>query len=206
MVNEHHIVSQRTLRYYAAGNPDAGRQLIALHGYSQHPKFFLRKMESLAGEDIQIIAPEGLHRFYVKGHSGRVGASWMTREDRENDITDNHAYLGQLLSQYSADETLLLGFSQGAATAVRFFCATEQRIDRLILWAGSFPPDLSLPDNREKLNNTGIDLVVGDEDEFIHSEHIIELQSLFDKAWIEYRIHRFRGGHDLDLPLLKKLL
>lgn len=214
MVEQHHIRVERTLRYFSAGSPHAKQRLIVLHGYSQHPKFFLRKMESLAGNDLQMVAPEGPHRFYVKGHSGRVGASWMTKEDRESDIADNHAYLEQLLHGYAAsrlpsgaaDATVLLGFSQGAATAVRFFCATDQKINRLILWAGSFPPDLSLPHNREKLNVEGIDLVVGDADEFILSEHIVELQALFDREGIRYRLHRFPGGHDIDVSLLERLL
>lgn len=216
MVEEHHIRVKRTLRYYTAGNPDAGKKLFALHGYSQHPKYFLRKIASLGGQDLELIAPEGLHRFYIHGHSGRVGASWMTKEDRENDIADNIAYLDQLVDELAArpipmpreatDERILMGFSQGTATAVRYFCATQHAFDKLILWAGSFPPDLSLPDNRDKLNTVGIDLVVGDEDEFIHSEHILELKSLFDHEGISYRIHRFRGGHDLDLNTLQALL
>ena len=35
------------------------------------------------------MAPEGLSRFYLEGFSGKVGATWMTREDRLNDI-DNY--------------------------------------------------------------------------------------------------------------------
>lgn len=208
-MNEHHLSIQRTMRFYSAGEVQAGQQIFALHGYSQHPKFFLRKFESLAGSDRLIVAPEGLHRFYIQGHSGRVGASWMTKEDRLNDIADNIAYLDKLVEHFAAkaaDERVLMGFSQGTATAVRYFCATDKHFDKLILWAGSFPPDLPLPENRERLNSIGIDVVIGDDDEFIHEKHIVELTQLFDQAGVKYRLHRFEGGHDLDLNTLKALL
>lgn len=215
-MHEHHLSIQRTMRFYTAGSADARQQVFALHGYSQHPKFFLRKMESLAGANRLIVAPEGLHRFYLQGHSGRVGASWMTKEDRLNDISDNIAYLDQLVDRFAAeavpshsgaaDERILMGFSQGTATAVRYFCATNRHFDKLILWAGSFPPDLPLPENKERLNSIGIDVVIGDNDEFIHEKHIIELTQLFDEAGIHYRLYRFQGGHDLDLKTLKALL
>src|SRR5690554_3872961 len=37
-----------------------------------------------------------MHRFYRKGTQGRVGASWMTKEARLDDIEDNHKYLDKL--------------------------------------------------------------------------------------------------------------
>ena len=209
-MEEGHISVQRSLRYFTTGEYLPGSDvLIALHGYSQHPKYFLQKMKELASDGRQFIAPEGLHRFYIQGHSGRVGASWMTKEDRLIDIEDNHRYLEQLMKEVvpqDAGRRILMGFSQGCATAVRYFCSTEQHFDRLILWAGSFPPDLPLPENLERLNAIGIDLVVGDEDEFIHSDHILELKGLFDQAGLKYRFHSFHGKHELNIPLLKDLL
>ena len=50
---------------------------IAFHGYGQLAKYFIRDFESLGPEHVAIV-PEGLHRFYREGMSGRVVASWMT--------------------------------------------------------------------------------------------------------------------------------
>ena len=132
----------------------------------------------------------------------------MTKEDRLIDIEDNSVYLNSVFDQTANKDAfrMLMGFSQGTATAVRFFCATNGLFDRLILWAGSFPPDLSLPENKEMLNTTGVDLVIGDQDEFIKEKHIVELQSLFDQEGINYRMHRYSGGHDIDVGTLKDLL
>lgn len=182
---------------------------MALHGYGQHPKFFLRKFEVLAGEHCGVLAPEGLHRFYTSGSSGRVGASWMTKEDRLNDIQDNHSYLSGLLHTPPFNlpqRKVLLGFSQGAATAVRFFCSTHLHFERLILWAGSFPPDLSLPENLQRLNEVGIDIVVGNDDEFIRSRDIQHVAELLDEAGVNYRLHYFEGKHEMHMPTLQKIL
>ncbi|MFT7345493.1 MAG: putative esterase, partial [Lentimonas sp.] len=71
--------------------------LIVLHGYGQLSQFFIQKFSSLTHQ-CDIIAPEGMHRFYLNGSSGRVGASWMTKEERETDIEDNQKYLEEVLS------------------------------------------------------------------------------------------------------------
>src|SRR5205823_13318367 len=74
-----------------------------------------------------IVAPEALNRFYVAGVETApaaergVGATWMTREDRLNEIDDYVAYLDEVSSavldrlrgQGSVPGVLLLGFSQG---------------------------------------------------------------------------------------------
>lgn len=209
-MEEHHLQIQRTVRYFTEGTPQKeGEMLMALHGYTQHPKFFLKKMSTLANHQRLIVAPEGLHRLYIKGNSGRVGASWMTKEDRLNDIADYCNYLNQLITLPNVglpSKRTLLGFSQGAATAIRFYCAYPENFSRLILWAGAVPPDLSLPENKEVLNHVGIDLVVGDKDEFIAQSDVHEIKSVLDAAGIVYRFHSFHGTHDLNIPLLTSLL
>ncbi|MFT4778648.1 MAG: putative esterase [Flavobacteriales bacterium] len=209
-MEENHMRIQRTVRYYQTGESSAeGELLMALHGYSQHPKFFLRKIESLAGPNRIIVAPEGLHRMYVNGNSGRVGSSWMTKEDRLNDIEDYCLYLWQLaeLPNFKQPkQKTLLGFSQGASAAIRLFCAYPLLFSKLILWAGAVPPDLSLPENKSVLNAVGIDLVIGDQDEFIKESDVLEIRDVLDKEGIHYRLHRFEGKHDLDVKILRQIL
>lgn len=198
------------MRYYTAGSFTAeGGLLTALHGYGQHPQFFIRKFTHLAGPSFGVLAPEGLHRFYTKGSTGRVGASWMTREDRLNDIADLNRYLADLHAHTPFDlpkKRVLLGFSQGTATAVRFFCSAPHLFDRLVLWAGSFPPDLDLPANAAVLNTVGIDVAVGDHDEVVTAEHITEVSELLNRHGVKFRLHRYHGGHDVDADLLSTLI
>ena len=95
-----------------------------MHGYGQMAKFFIRKFQSAEELGYTIIAPQGLHKFYLEGTSGRVGASWMTKENREDDIQNYLIYLNAVHSEISSeknwDEIVILGFSQGVATAFRW--------------------------------------------------------------------------------------
>ena len=86
----HSFSVTKTARYFTAGPAiaEAKGVLIALHGYGQLPEFFMRRLQPLADAGWAIVAPEGLHRYYLEGAHGRVGASWMTKEAREDDIVD----------------------------------------------------------------------------------------------------------------------
>ena len=91
------IKISKTAKYTTYGNPDKASIIIfALHGYGQLVQFFIRKFQVLDAEQYFVVAPEGLHRFYLKGSSGRVGASWMTKEERQSDIEDYINYLDDL--------------------------------------------------------------------------------------------------------------
>jgi hypothetical protein len=86
------IQSQRTYRYAVSGNPTAKNLLYVLHGYGHLAPYFIRKFNSL--EDSFIVAPEGMYRFYLYGSSGRVGACWMTKEERLDDALDFYSMHG----------------------------------------------------------------------------------------------------------------
>ncbi|MBK6951958.1 MAG: hypothetical protein IPH24_07885 [Crocinitomicaceae bacterium] len=96
---EHKLVISNTARYFSHGNPQAKNLVVVLHGYGQLASYFIQKFEFLDPENYYVIAPEGLHRFYLNGTSGRVGASWMTKENREDDITNYLLYLNALLEK-----------------------------------------------------------------------------------------------------------
>jgi predicted esterase len=98
-----------------------------------------------------VVAPEGLSRFYLRGARGAVGASWMTREERESEIADTLGYLDALHRALvprvgPAARVTVLGFSQGAAAAARWVGAGRETAgpapERLVLWGGALPPDL----------------------------------------------------------------
>ena len=66
--------------------------------------------------------------------------------------------------QIGQKKTVLLGFSQGAATAARWYFMRSKQIDHLVMWASVFPPDLELP-NFSTVSNKDF-FVIGDEDPF----------------------------------------
>ena len=139
----------RTAHYASLGNPGPQvRQLwIVTHGYGQLSKTFIRRFIPICDEQTLVIAPEGLSRFYWGGFDGPVVASWMTREDRLDEIADFCNMLDQLYAHYVPQchpevEINLLGFSQGTATQVRWIMRSFPKFHRLMLWAGQLPEDL----------------------------------------------------------------
>src|SRR6266516_2401294 len=97
-MQEHHIGVTRSARYFALGtrSGEVGEVWFACHGYGQLAARFLEKLRVLDDGRRYLVAPEGLSRFYLSESptERRVGASWMTREDRLAELLDSPPYLG----------------------------------------------------------------------------------------------------------------
>jgi predicted esterase len=186
-------------------SPEVKTVLYVLHGYGQLVKFFIRKFKTIP-KDIMIVAPEGMHRFYLNGNSGRVGASWMTKEAREADITDNVEWLNELDRQisntYLIEKRILLGFSQGGATAARWEMNGNVKFDELILWACVFPPDL---ERTKKASDVALPyFVIGSEDEFYDEDAQQKLTDYYRS--MDYTVIRYSGKHDIHSETLNEII
>ena len=205
MATELKLTAPKTFRYRIFGDFEKlNKLIIVLHGYGQLAEFFIRKFNEIP-EDYLVVAPEGMHRFYLNGTSGRVGASWMTKEDRESDIADNLNWLSQLFTelteQKTFEKTILLGFSQGGATAARWFYSKKVLFDQLILWASVFPPDLEKPQINSNSNNY---FVIGTADEYFNAEAQISEMEFYQN--IGFQTLQFAGSHDIQLTTLNSIL
>ncbi|MEN9440254.1 MAG: hypothetical protein RLZ33_330 [Bacteroidota bacterium] len=205
---KNYIQSSKTFRYFTLGNPEKAKKILfVLHGYGQLPEYFIQKFNDL-GEDYFIIAPEGMHRFYLKGSSGRVGASWMTKEERLTDISDTISYLNtlytQVAQQFDMNQISILGFSQGAAAAARWFYSNEKLASQLIIWASVFPPDLERSSEINPSNSLSNKFVIGKQDEFFDEQQQNELMHFYKENGFE--VFRFDGKHDIDPSTLTRVL
>ncbi|UOQ77004.1 phospholipase [Hymenobacter sp. 5516J-16] len=214
LAQEHHLPVVRTARYYQVGEISAStrRLWVVAHGYGQLAAYFIRHFAPLAATapDLVVLAPEGLSRFYLQGTNGRIGATWMTREDRLTEINDYVAYLNQLvevvLPQAAPDVAVtVLGFSQGAATVCRWLTQARFRPVQLVLWAGAFPPDMDFDVATHFLQDLPVTLICGTEDEFITEEDLEQQRHLFRHVGVEPTILRFAGKHTLNAAVLAEL-
>lgn len=196
-------------RYHKLGSisPDTKQIWLVLHGYGQLARYFLKKFEPLAEKNICVIAPEGLSRFYLESPShskrknNRVGAAWMTRENREMDIGNYIRYLDSVYEQEIKESKLpvtVLGFSQGAATASRWVMKGNITFDRLVLWAGILPPDMNFESSSVLLQSKEVIFVYGKRDPFLTDERFKQMQALTEKLKITPKIITFDGEHDID--------
>ncbi len=204
---EEHIQVLKSARFITHGDVNsASKLLFVLHGYGQLPRYFIRKFEKLAALGYYIVAPEGMHRFYLNGTSGRVGASWMTKEARLDDINDNYVLLNSIYKTIKErnpnfSSKILLGFSQGGATASRWMNNNPNLFDQCILWASIFPEDVPFPTNQHQLNYL---FVVGEQDPYFTPENIQVLNNEYQKNGIQTFL--FQGVHDIDLAVLESVL
>lgn len=214
-MDEKHIRFNFKARYFTAGTLDAStRQVwVVLHGYGQLAQYFLKKFEPLTAQNIFIIAPEGLSRFYLSEltSTGRpdnkVGATWMTREDRQTDIDNYIHYLDTVYTQVLAGNSVpvtLFGFSQGCATVCRWAIDGHPEFHRLILWAGLFPPDMDFEKGHDILSTKENYMIIGDQDPFLTPERMNEFDQLAAKLNIQPTKLTFPGKHELNLELMQQ--
>ncbi len=214
-MDEHHLPVGRTARYYTLGPIGAATRQVwfVCHGYGQLAERFLRRFEPLDDGSRLVVAPEGLSRFYLSDSPGerRVGASWMTREDRLNEIADYVGYLdtlcAALLARIARPELRVtaLGFSQGSATVSRWASFGQSPIDHVVLWGGELPPDLDLAAARHRLGAMRFTVAHGTADQFVTDKVAAAIAARLREYGLEHQVRRFVGGHELNAALLQEL-
>lgn len=201
-MKENRIQVTKSARYYTLNEltEKTSRIWFVLHGYGELVKNFINNFDVLNKEENFIIAPEALNKFYFRGFSGRVGASWMTTEDRDNEIRDYFNFLEKVYGETVIGidkEIILFGFSQGTATAGRWFLNSKHSFDKIIMWGG-FPPEEFV------LSKTKMPvlLVVGERDRFIDKNYLNEKLKTLDDNHITYDLISFNGDHVIDSETL----
>lgn len=218
LVRSHEIVVPRTARYVTLG-PEASaadETWLVCHGYGQLASRFIRRFSVIDNGRRLIVAPEALSRFYLTGGTGphsagdKVGASWMTRERRDAEISDQVTYLDRVLESAlggAVDGTRCVGFgfSQGAAVICRWAARTAQPPAHLVLWGSGVPADLLAGEGKEGLARATLTLVVGKSDPIANGERVGVHRDELDAAGLAYRFVSYDGGHEIDGDTLAKL-
>lgn len=207
-MHEKHLSFDFTARYFQLGEIHGQTKTIwlVLHGQGQLAPYFAQKFEPLIDAATAVVIPEGLSRYYLNGMAGRVGAIWMTREDRLTDIQNYVKYLDALWTSLDTtpEKIVVLGFSQGAATASRWVSMGKVPATHLVLWAGIFPPDLP-PIANERLQAVKSILVYGTEDAYLSEERLAEQQAIRSSLNAEVETITYKGGHRIYTEVLLSL-
>ena len=216
-----HITVPKTARYAVMGSFDAklSEVWIVCHGHGQLAGRFLSRFTPLEREDRLFIAPEGLSRYYldsagVHGPESPVGATWMTREDREVEIADQARYLGLVYKEVfervdrAAVRLWVLGFSQGVATVARWLSGAARvtiTADRVVFWAGMLPPELEASGALALAARAPVTMVVGSADEFVTPTVVATQEAALRELGVPFKTQHFEGGHDLSDSALMEL-
>lgn len=206
MSTKHNITVSKTANYYTLGNVKTAKTIwFVLHGYGYLAEFFIKKFEPILNNETCVIAPEALSRFYLNGFSDRIGASWMTKHQRIEEIEDYSNYLQSLyetiLTENNNNYTKIniVGFSQGGATACRWLASKNVWCTNFILWASVFPDDINFNFIKPNTNTT---LIYGNQDEFLTEERVALLRKQIEDSKIDVNVITFDGKHDIPKEVL----
>ncbi len=199
----HKLKIPRTAHYYTVGK--ASKEVkylwIITHGYGELASEFIEKFKVLEKPDTFVIAPEGLNKFYWGGgFTGKAVATWMTRHERLDEISDYANYLQTLYDLYVPQlnenvKIVLLGFSQGTATQLRWIMNKFPKYNDLILYAGLIPEDLDYLSRKDYFADKRILFNVGKEDPFLKGQRL-EWQTAFAaEQGFDLEQWRFEGKH-----------
>lgn len=211
--NHHTTRIEKTGHYSTLGVPNNKVKYIWIicHGYGQLAKHIIHKFSSIQSDEHFFIAPEGLSRFYWNEAKGQVGASWMTKENRLEEIDDYTAYLQQLHDQYKAQcspnvKVIAFGFSQGVATVWRWIMAKQPNIHSLVMWAGLTPEDIDYLPYQKYLGSIYTMLIYGGSDEYLTEERMAFQRTFEKEQQLKIQYRSFEGKHEVKREVLVSLL
>lgn len=191
----------------APAAPGPAPILAGFHGYAEDAEMQLARLRALPGsERCLIVSIQGLHSFYNR-RTNQVVASWMTKQNREEAIDDNIAYVKTCLDTVAAEwqssrTAVFAGFSQGVAMAFRAAAHFEHRVAGVIAAGGDVPPELT-SDALSRIPRVLIGR--GSGDALYSVEQFTRDESRLREAGANVHTLLFSGGHEWPLDFVDPL-
>lgn len=184
---------------------------LVFHGIGYLSKFFIKYFDELDPTENYIIAPQAPSKYYLKNEYKYVGASWLTKENTPEEITNVLSYLDAVIRAEQIPKTcnlIVFGFSQGVPIATRWLVKTNIKCSKLILYAGGIPNELT-PPNFEFLiqNGTEVTTIVGTTDEYLTPERMeVESKKITSLFRDTAKQVIFEGGHEIKKEIINTLV
>ncbi|WGK64148.1 alpha/beta hydrolase [Croceiramulus getboli] len=184
---------------------------FVFHGMGYLSRYFLNYFKHLNREENYIIAPQAPSKYYQDDRFKHVGASWLTREERDRSMQNNLNYLNAVFEgelgtvDLSNLRFIVLGYSQGVSVALRWIASRNISCDDLVIHSGGLPEELE-KSQFEHLQNASIHQVFGDSDHYI-SPSRLDLEQKKSKALFGDQVTQvvFKGGHEVNTSFIEQL-
>lgn len=181
---------------------------IACHGIGFLSKFFISYFENLDPELNYVIAPQAPSKYYQTKAYKYVGASWLTKENREQEIENVLNYLDAILQTEKLPEgknIILLGFSQGVSVVTRWLAQHKVNCDHLVIHSGSIPSEFDST-SFAYLPNLKTSIIYGTQDEYITKDRIYSQLQLARQIFPNVpEVIKFNGKHVVHPESIKKI-
>jgi predicted esterase len=134
----------------------------------------------------------------------------MTKEDRLTDIQNQISYMNQVYKTIETEvdngvKLIVLGFSQGTATALRWIVNQNISPYKLLLWAGTIPPDLKAENENADISKIDTIILKGDTDPYSGTIYMKQMDDWLKFYKINYKLVNYSGGHSIHIETLKQL-
>ncbi len=210
-VKEKHISFTATNSYSTLNelSDETKNVWFAFHGIGYLSRYFLKYFDKLPPRQNFIIGPQAPSKYYLNSAYKHVGASWLTKEDREASMETVINYLDSVYANEVVPEhcnLIVFGFSQGVSVAMRWVAARKIPCNHLVLYAGGIPDELTRHDFDFFPAATKITSIVGDADEYLTPERLIKerhkIEALFEGKAGQII---FSGSHEIKKELILAL-
>ncbi|MBO6606632.1 esterase [Psychroserpens sp.] len=178
------------------------------HGMGYLSRYFIKYFKGLDPNENYIVAPQAQSKYYLTPKFKHVGASWLTRENTEIEITNVLAYYDAIFEkeQLISDKNLIvLGYSQGVSVAMRYVAKRQLQCKQLILHSGGIPNEL-IPEDFQFYNGSTT-LVYGTKDEYLTNERMEKELSKANMLFTDnLEVISFDGPHEVNVEVINKLV
>ena len=184
---------------------------VVFHGIGYLSRYFLKYFNTLDSEENYFIAPQAPSKYYLNNAYRHVGASWLTKEDTQQETENLMQYMEAVIDAESIPEhckLIVFGYSQGVSIATRWVAQKKIQCSKLLLYAGGLPKELHPKDFEHlDLNEAEVRIIIGNTDAYITHDRLLEEQQKADYVFKgRAKALHFEGGHEVKKDIINSLV
>lgn len=205
-VSYQHSASYATLNTYSTNTRNIW---MVFHGMGYLSKFFLRYFDDLSANENYIIAPQAPSKYYIDSNFKHVGASWLTREDTQEETKNVLNYIDAVWNKEHKESNanlIVMGYSQGVSIAMRWVASRKIQCDQLVLHSGGIPVELKQQDFSFLNSDMKVTSIYGLNDQYINPERLQkESETAIGLFGHRLTIKTFQGTHEVNKEFLQEI-
>ena len=178
------------------------------HGIGHLSRYFIRHFNELDSDENYIIAPQAQSKFYIAPKMKHIGACWLTKENTKKETNNVINYFNEIFANEnipSSCNLILLGFSQGVSVITRFIAKSGIKFNKLIVYAGKIPIELSKNDFKHIDNKSKVYLVYCANDLYIDEKTVNLEKKKAKNLFNNISTINFDIAHEINASIVNQL-
>ncbi len=137
-----------------------------------------------------------------------IGACWLTKENTKKETNNVINYFNEIFANEnipSSCNLILLGFSQGVSVITRFIAKSGIKFNKLIVYAGKIPTELSKNDFKHIDNKSKVYLVYCANDLYIDEKTVNLEKKKAKNLFNNISTINFDIAHEINASIVNQL-